>query len=285
MKINSAAQLKGWIKNTARERQVDPRVLLRIYMMERFLDRVSRSSYRDRFVLKGGMLISYLVGVNLRTTMDIDTTMYDLPLNINGVQEFIDEVIQIDTGDGVIFTLDRLEEIMEQADYPGIRAHLTAVFDYTTTPVKVDISTGHTITPRAIETSLEAMFAQPIPMLVYPTATIIAEKLHTVLSRATFNTRMRDFYDLYALTQAQGSRLDPAQLQAAFRATMQTRRSLALIEQRHTIMASIANSETMRTAWQHFSQRYEWAKALTWDDALSSTQALLDAALTDPDRS
>lgn len=162
---------------------------------------------------------------------------------------------------------------------------LAAAFDHTTTPVKVDISTGHTITPSAVETSLDAMFSQPIPMLVYPTATIIAEKLQTVLSRAAFNTRMRDFYDLHALTRTLGVKINTAELQTAFQATMQTRQSLFLIEQRDSIMSDIAASETMRTAWERFSQRYELAKTVTWDDVLTSMQALLDAALADHDRS
>ncbi|MGQ4533361.1 nucleotidyl transferase AbiEii/AbiGii toxin family protein [Dermabacteraceae bacterium P13138] len=277
--MTSAAQLKGRIKNIARERGVDPRVLLRIYMMERFLDRVARSTYQDRFVLKGGMLISYLVGVNLRTTMDIDTTMYDLPLNIAGVQNFIDETLSIDAADGVSFELVRLEEIMEEADYPGIRVHLNALFDGTTTPVKVDISTGHTITPTAVETSLNAMFTPPIPMLVYPTETIIAEKLQTVLSRATFNTRMRDFYDLYALSSACGNQLDPAQVQAAFLATMGTRNSMHLIQQAPQIIESVRASTKMRELWKNYSLRYDWAHDLTWDDALASTLSLLQIAL------
>ncbi|QPK81008.1 nucleotidyl transferase AbiEii/AbiGii toxin family protein [Schaalia sp. ZJ405] len=281
MTITSAAQLKGRIKDIARERGIDPRVLLRIYMMERFLDRVSRSTYQDRFILKGGMLISYLVGVNLRTTMDIDTTMYDLPLNLSGVQEFIDETLSIDTGDSVSFVLVRLEEIMEEADYPGIRAHLNAIFDGTTTPVKIDISTGHTITPAAVTTSLEAMFAEPIPMLVYPTATIIAEKLQTVLSRATFNTRMRDFYDLYALTHTFGTHLDPTELQAAFLATMETRNSMPLVRQVPGIMNSISASTSMRELWNQYSRRYNWAQDITWEDVLASTQELLHTALPD----
>lgn len=283
MNITNAAQLKGQIKRLARECGVDPRILLRIYMMERFLDRVSRSGYRESFVLKGGLLISQLVGVNLRTTMDIDTTMHGIPISLGATQEFIDEVIKIETGDHVSFTLDRLEEIMEEASYQGIRAHLTATFDCTRTPVKVDISTGHAITPRALSRSLTAMFSEPIPMLVYPTATIIAEKLQTVLSRATFNTRMRDFYDLHALSNASDILPNEAELQEALLATMDNRNSIALLPQASDIMEAIASSEHMGKLWQDYNLRYEWAKDLTWEDVLSSTKNLLHTALPDRD--
>lgn len=280
MRMTGAAQLKAQIKNLAHKRNADPRALFRIYMMERFLDRVSRSTYQDRFVLKGGMLISYLVGVNLRTTMDIDTTMYNLPLSASGVRDFIDETLSVDIADGVSFELLDLVDIMGEADYPGIRVHLNAEFDGTTTPVKIDISTGHAITPSAIKTSLPVMFGQSIPMLVYPTETIIAEKLQTILSRATLNTRMRDFYDLHALKHTLDTDMSSTELQAALHATMENRDSMQLAHRAPEIMESITASPTMRDSWEKYRRRYDWAQNLTWDEVLASTQALLRTALS-----
>lgn len=143
MRMKDANQLKAKIKNVALQKGVDPRVLMRVYMMERFLDRVSHSHYKDNFVLKGGMLISYLVGVNLRTTMDIDTTMQNISLSEDDVRIFISDVVSINIDDGVKFTLQTLDSIMQESDYPGVRASLVADFDGTKTPVKIDISTGH----------------------------------------------------------------------------------------------------------------------------------------------
>lgn len=137
MKMNNANQLKSKIKNQALQKGVDPRVLIRIYMMERFLDRVARSKYRERFVLKGDMLISYLVGVGIRTTMDIDTPMRNLSLTEDNVRAFIADVLKIDVHDGITFRLVAIELIMEEADYPGFRVNLEADFDKTKTPVKL----------------------------------------------------------------------------------------------------------------------------------------------------
>lgn len=177
MKMTGANQLKARIKNLATQRGVDPRALIRIFMMERFLDRVSQSEYQENFILKGGMLISYLIGVDLRTTMDIDTTMQNTPLSIEATRIFVEKVIAIDADDGVMFSIVSIEEIMDEADYPGLRVSLLAHFDGTSTPVKIDVSTGDRITPSAILTDLQVMFTGPISMLVYPTETVIAEKL------------------------------------------------------------------------------------------------------------
>ncbi len=278
MKMTSANQLKARVKNLAIQRGVDPRVLLRIYMMERFLDRVSQSEYKDSFVLKGGMLISYLIGVNLRTTMDIDTTMQNTPLSIQAAKDFAQKVTAIDVGDGVSFTISRIEEIMDEADYPGLRISLLAHFDGTSTPVKLDLSTGDTITPEAALTELDVMFADPIPMLVYPTETVIAEKLQTVTVRATFNTRMRDFYDLHALDHLLGDQMDTTQLKDAVARTFERRQTAEQLSNWRQVISSLESSEHMVTQWQAYSQRYDWANNLTWESIIMATRHLFASA-------
>lgn len=280
MRMTNADQLKARVKNVATQRGVDPRVMLRIYMMERFLDRVSRSSYRDSFVLKGGMLISYLIGVNLRTTMDIDTTMQNTSLSIQAAQDFSQEVAAIDVGDGVSFTTLSIEEIMDEADYPGLRISLLAYFDGTRTPVKLDLSAGDVITPEAVLTQLDVMFRDPITMLVYPTETVIAEKLQTVIGRATFNTRMRDFYDLHALGHLLHNQIDTTHLKGAVARTFERRQSSEQLKRWEHVISSLESSEHMASQWQAYAQRYDWAHDLVWEDVLAATRQLLVIATT-----
>lgn len=269
MKMNSAQQLKAKIKNLAREKGVDPHVLFRIYMMERFLERVAHSSYRDRFILKGGMLISYLVGVDLRTTMDIDTTMVNMSLTDQGVRKFVANVIAQDIGDGVVFKLIGLEKIMEEMDYPGIRVTLEAVFDGTRTAVKLDISTGHAITPCAIETSLPLMFADPILLPAYPVVTILAEKLQTILSREVFNTRMRDFYDLHALRIAQGDDFfEGIEVAKAFLATCKTRNTLYLLNNIREQYEKICSNSTLQSRWILYQEKAVFAIRISWSELM-----------------
>lgn len=276
MRMKDANQLKAKIKNVALQKGVDPRVLMRVYMMERFLDRVSRSRYKDNFVLKGGMLISYLVGVNLRTTMDIDTTMQNISLSEDDVRIFISDVISINIDDGVKFTLQTLDSIMQESDYPGVRASLIADFDGTKTPVKIDISTGHAITPSAMEAELPLMFSESISLLTYPIATILAEKLQTILVREEFNTRMRDFYDLHALRVSQGDNVfKKEEIAKAFYATSQTRDTLYLLSNVNEIFDRIKDSEVMRIKWKDYQRKAPWAKSLSWEEIMQDMNFFL----------
>ncbi|MFP1716833.1 nucleotidyl transferase AbiEii/AbiGii toxin family protein [Gardnerella leopoldii] len=276
MRMKDANQLKAKIKNVALQKGVDPRVLMRVYMMERFLDRVSRSRYKDNFVLKGGMLISYLVGVNLRTTMDIDTTMQNISLSEDDVRIFISDVISINIDDGVKFTLQTLDSIMQESDYPGVRASLIADFDGTKTPVKIDISTGHAITPSAMEAELPLMFSESISLLTYPIATILAEKLQTILVREEFNTRMRDFYDLHALRVSQGDNVfKKEEIAKAFYATSQTRNTLYLLSNVNEIFDRIKDSEVMRIKWKDYQRKAPWAKSLSWEEIMQDMNFFL----------
>ena len=214
------------------------------------------------------MLISYLVGVDMRTTMDIDTTMSGISMSEEGVRHFIEDVIDIDVDDGVTFTLKSIETIMEDADYPGLRVNLEAHFEATRTPVKIDISTGHTIYPRAIEKSLDVMFDEPIDILTYPVATIVAEKLHSVLSRGVANTRMRDFYDLAVLSRTSAQRVSDRSLTQAVTATFEHRGSGPFLENPQEIVAEVENSNVLHDLWKRFQDHNSWARGITFSETI-----------------
>lgn len=168
--------------------------------MERFLERLSVSKYKDRFVLKGGMLVASLIGVNLRSTMDIDATVKAVPLMKDELEEIIVEICEIPLDDKVSFIIVNMETIMDEFDYPGIRIYIEASLDKLKQPIKIDVSTDDVITPEAIEYKYPLMFEErDICLNTYNIETLLAEKSQTILNRGVANTRMRDLYDLYEI--------------------------------------------------------------------------------------
>ena len=200
--IKSRMQLNALIRNKAAGDGDKAQILLRIYMMERLLERISVSGYRDNFILKGGMLVSSLVGVDMRTTMDIDTTVRALPLTQEKAREFLEEIMAIDLEDHVSFRITKVEDIMEGHEYEGIRFHIEGVLEKLRQTIKIDISTGDAIIPAAVKYELPLILEnRKIGLWAYNMETLLAEKLETVMTRADANTRMRDFYDIYILTR------------------------------------------------------------------------------------
>lgn len=218
--IKTSRQLKDLIRNLSREKAADAQLLMRKYMMERLLERVSLSQYRNQFLLKGGMLIGAMVGLDARSTMDMDATVKGANVTVEDVERMITNITNVQVDDGVSFTIKRVEEIMDDADYPGVRVSLEALFDGAIVPVKVDVSTGDAITPREVSFSFCLMFEdRSIPVQAYNLETMLAEKMETALVRSTANSRMRDFYDMHILWTLYGSTIDHRALRKALEAT------------------------------------------------------------------
>ena len=200
--IKTAMQLKAKIRNMSGGDNDRARLLIRTFVMERFLERVALSPYRNQFILKGGMLVSAIVGLEARATMDIDTTVKAMPLTIENARRVIEEICQVDVPDGMSFVITKVTDIMEDHDYPGIRFMLEATLDKLRQAIKIDISTGDVITPKAVEYSYKLMFDErSISIWTYNLETLLGEKLETIMARETANTRMRDFYDVYVLSE------------------------------------------------------------------------------------
>ena len=155
--IKTSKQLKDLIRNLSRKKSADAQVLLRNYMMERFLERISISDHKDRFILKGGMLVAAMVGLDARSTMDLDATVKGFGVNVKDAESIIKSIIAVPLDDGVVFHVKQISEIMDGAEYPGIRVSMETVFDGVVTPLKIDISTGDVITPREIRYSFRLM--------------------------------------------------------------------------------------------------------------------------------
>lgn len=275
--IKSRMQLNALIRNKAAGDGDKAQILLRIYMMERLLERISVSRYRDNFILKGGMLVSSLVGVDMRTTMDIDTTVKALPLTQEKAKAFLEEIMAIDLEDNVSFRITKIEDIMEGHEYEGIRFHIEGVLEKLRQTIKIDISTGDAIIPAAVKYELPLILEnRKIGLWAYNMETLLAEKLETVMTRAEANTRMRDFYDIYILTRQEVIEINPTHLKEAFAATCRKRGSEAAIPSFDEVLESIEASPEMLDAWENYRKNNPYVEDLTWGEAIHSVKLLKD---------
>lgn len=273
--IKTSRQLKDLIRNMAKNKSADAQVLLRNYMMERFLERISKSEYKDNFILKGGMLVAAMVGLDARSTMDIDATIKGKNVSVEDVENIIAVITNVKLEDGVTFRVKSIAEIMDEADYPGVRVNLDGFFDGTRTPLKIDISTGDVITPREINYSFKLMFEErSIDVLAYNLETVIAEKLETIISRSTANTRMRDFYDIYILDLIYGNSLDKEILSSALIATAEKKGSSKLLPNTEHIVNGIHSSKYMIDLWDNYCSKFSYASDISWDMVITATRRI-----------
>jgi predicted nucleotidyltransferase component of viral defense system len=269
-------QVKGRIKNVARQNDTDARTLMRIYMMERFLERLSESGYRNNFIIKGGILVTAMVGVAHRSTMDIDTSIKNINLSADDVLHVVNEIKDIDIGDGVVFEVKEVSQIMDDMEYPGIRISLNAVMEKLITPLKIDISTGDTITPREIEFNYELLLqGRSIRLWSYNLETVLAEKLQTVLARGILNTRMRDFYDIWMLLSVYEDSINDEILKQAFAATCSKRETEHLKEQSEHILLSIGKDMQLQNLWKSYQKKFVYAENTTYEDVIESVGKLI----------
>ena len=271
--IHSSKQLKDLIRNLSKEVGIEAHVLIRKYMMERFLERVSSSKYNGSFILKGGMLVAAFVGVEVRATMDIDTTIKGIPVTMGDMERTITEISNIDLEDNVKFRIKKVSEIMDEAEYSGIRFSMDALLDGAVIPLKIDISTGDVITPREIAYSYKLMFEdRTIPIMTYPIETVLAEKLETVISRSITNTRMRDFYDIHILLKSQN--IDADILALALERTAKKRGNFNLLENAESVLKAVKSDEDMKRLWDIYQKKFKYAGEYTWDEVIHSVREL-----------
>ncbi len=278
--IKTVRQLKDLINNRSDGDPLKAQLMFRNYFMERFLERVSVSEYSNMFILKGGMLVASLVGLNMRATMDIDTTVTSMNLTAEQAENVIDSIIDIDLGDNITFETDGSETIRDEFDYPGVRVYICARFEGSEQRFKIDISTGDVITPAAIEYDYPLMFDEgTIPLLSYNVETLLAEKLQTIMARAQANTRMRDFYDVYIISKFE--EIDYDDLREAFRKTCESRNTENMIPDIIEIYRAIAENEAMEIQWDNYRRKQYYVGDLTWEDVMGVCISLADGIDSD----
>lgn len=273
--IKTAKQLKDLIRNLSIKKSADAQILMRNYMMERFLERISLSEYKDRFILKGGMLVAAMVGLDARSTMDLDATVTGENVSVEDVGNVIDIIISVPLEDGVVFRVKRIFEIMEESEYPGVRVIMETEFDKVITPLKIDISTGDVITPKEVRYSFKLMLEdRTIDVWAYNLETVFAEKLETIIRRGLANTRMRDFYDIYILQQIYGDSISSAVLYDALNATSGKRGSLEFLEDAADILNEVEENPIMEKLWLSYQKSFSYTADISWHIIMDSVRAL-----------
>ena len=273
--IKSATQLKDLIRNLSRKKSADAQILMRNYMMKRFLERISISKYQDKFILKGGMLVAAMVGLDARATMDIDATIKGVDVNLEEVENIIADIVSVPLEDGVTFRIKQVSEIMDEAEYPGVRVGMETEFDGVRTPLKIDISTGDVITPKEMQYNFKLMLEdRSIEVWAYNLETVMAEKLETVISRNITNTRMRDFYDIHILLNLYGNMLDTKILGEALQATARKRETEYHLKDAEKIFEEVQEDSGMEKLWKVYQKKFSYAADISWKMVMESVRKL-----------
>lgn len=271
------AQIKGRIKNIAKQNGSDPITLLRIYMMERFLERVTHSKYKNDFIVKGGILVTSMIGISMRSTMDIDTTIRNFDLTKEETTRIINEIKDIPLDDHIEFILNDVSDIMDNMEYPGIRIHMEAKLENLIVPIKIDISTGDVITPGEIKYEYALLLEdRTIQLWSYNLETILAEKIQTILARGVLNTRMRDFYDVTTLFSRYKDSINYNDLSLAFVKTCRKRETLSLLKHSKGILSSVKEDKTLQNSWKNYCRKYKYARHIDFSTNLESLDYLIN---------
>ena len=275
--IHTSTQLKALIRNKSHGDNAKAMTLIRNFGMERFLERMSLSKYSGNLILKGGLLIASMVGLDNRATMDIDTTIRNYNLSLKDARKMIEDIIAISLDDGTRFEVKSVESIMDEAEYPGIRFKLEAVLDTMKTPLKIDISTDDVITPKEVNYEYKLMFEErSIPLLAYNLETVLAEKLDTIVSRGTLNTRMRDYYDLMILNIVKSDEINYSDLSKALEATSRKRKSYELLSTPKRILEQIKADAGLMEQWGIYRRKYDYAADYNWEDIVKNIEQLFE---------
>jgi len=276
--MKNAMQLKTIIKNMAKQKNISAQLVLQNYMLERLLERISVSKYRDNFILKGGFLIAAMVGLDTRATMDMDVTLKGYPVNEETIQKMFQEICGIELNDEVTFTLRQIGEIRENDEYSGYRVALTADYPPMAVPLKLDVTTGDKITPKEIEYSFKLLLEdRSISILAYNLETILAEKLETVISRSDQNTRPRDYYDIYVLMKLQSHNIDLPSLKEALAATCKKRGSAETVKEYKQIMDRVKNSTVMQEQWIRYQKEFDYASDIPFEDTCDTVISVMES--------
>lgn len=275
--MKNAMQLKAVIKNIAKDKHISAQLVMQNFMLERLLERISVSDYRQNFILKGGFLIAAMVGLDTRATMDMDVTIKGWSVTEESVKKMFIDICEVDLQDDVIFEFKKMEEIREGDEYTGYRVSLSANYPPMAVPLKLDITTGDKITPKEIEYRFKMLLEdREISVLAYNLETVMAEKLETVISRGDQNTRPRDYYDVYILAKLQYKNIEIESLKAALEATSVKRGSTEVLKDYARIIDIVRNSDIMIRQWQTYQKNFEYASDVSYDDVCDAVIQMMD---------
>ena len=269
-----AMSLKAKIRNLARKKDMSAQIVLQNYMFERFLERISKSDYKDKFILKGGMLIAALVGIDNRATMDMDATIKNYPIDNASIAKVIREVCEISLDDDVTFRFNSVDAIRDDDVYGGYRVSILSKYDTIIIPMQIDITTGDAITPKEVLFLVRRIFQEGnICVWAYNIETVLAEKVETILRRGEINTRPRDFYDVYILTKTQ--HFDLLVFGEAIKSTAAHRGTSHILNDINKRIVELQNSETLKSRWNKYTKDYRYAEGIVYNDIIDALKKLV----------
>ena len=268
--MKTSEQIKGAIRNISKKTGVNPNSLLQMCLFEGILEKLSKSKYSENFILKGGLLISSLIGVDMRSTMDMDTTIKGIPINKVSITKILNEILAIKINADIEYKLIKLSPIRQEDVYEDFCASISCIFGKINATLNIDITTGDVITPREMNYSHSRILEEgTIPIMTYTIETILAEKFETISSRNITTTRARDFYDLYMISSIYKDKIDKDILRKAIERTSQYRGSFETALQYKEIVELFRESETPKELWKKYTQNNPYSKDVDFLDTIS----------------
>ena len=249
---------------------------LQRFMLERVLERISVSKYQDNFILKGGLLLAIMFGIENRTTKDMDTTIKGIDISKNKIVKILNEILSIDLKDGTKFDIVNVTDIRQEDEYGGNKYHITGRINNTKVNLEIDISTGDKVTPKELKFKYPLLFEnRSILINSYNIETILAEKIETVLRRGKYNSRMKDYYDIYLFLTKLKNDIDINILKEAINSTFTKRNSFKYLKDYDVIIDSIINNERIEKLWSIYSNKYKYAKCININEILNLLKKII----------
>lgn len=277
MITNNEMQLKALLKDLSTKYGITPQATLQMYCLERLLDRIAVSRFRDHFVIKGGFLITSILGIGSRSTMDIDATVKGFSVSYENIRTSFQEICNINIADQLAFSFNRIEEIREKDDYLGLRVFIECRYGKMNVLLTVDLTTGDTIIPKETKYKYKCVFDNKvIPILAYPLENVFAEKLDTIISRGVANTRTRDFYDVYTLYTLKKKEINFETLKKALEATSHKRNTFKILEEYPQILEEIKADSAQIDFWRRFVAKNPFARGITLEQTVDCAKEMLD---------
>ena len=273
--FSNANSFKAKIKNISKDKEIPAQQVQQHYLIEQVLKMISTSSYRDSFIVKGGYLIGQMIGLDKRTTMDLDVTLKGTEMSKENLIHIFEEILCSKT-DGFSFSVDKLEPIRQDDEYGGFSLKLNATFDTLKEVVFIDITTGDKITPREITYSMTSIFTnESIKIWTYNLETVLAEKLETIISRGLASTRPRDRYDLFTLYKLRKEEINLEVLKNALENTAEKRKSKDTIDNWEEQVRGIEISDYQKELWIRYQRQFKYAKDISFDNSVQVIREIM----------
>ncbi|GEP20156.1 nucleotidyl transferase AbiEii/AbiGii toxin family protein [Pediococcus argentinicus] len=271
-------QFKAKVKKRALDEHISPQILMQEIVLDEIVERIAKSKYRDNLVLKGGFLIASLLGVDTRSTRDIDTSVTGIDVSRDEIESVFKFIIDMNTyDDSVYLKLERIEDIRSSAEYSGFRIHIKALVFNSKVQTKIDVSTGDVITPKQITYTHHMLFTdESVVVQAYNLETILAEKLETIVTRRELNTRLKDYYDVYMFDKLETRNIDFSLLKKAIIATASVRNSDSIIGQYGETILQIKQSLDLKKLWNKYQSNNEYAQNIRFEDTCDAALDVIE---------